>query len=143
MAELIVVLVVIVGLYRWRGRWEWSRKSLAGTVGDLGGRAGHLVERGRRSLPGVVGQLVEDLRSLGDDLLGLLSPSARRRIEHRARGLIRAGARRTSVTKPAGSRLAAAGPGAQALERLQRSYLDGSITLERYVQEAERLHGPV
>lgn len=143
MAGLIIVLVVCVGLYRWRGRWEWSRKSLAGAVGDLGGQTGHLVERGRRSLPGLVGQLVEDLRSLGDDLLGLLHPSARRRIEHRARGLLRAGARRKSAAKAAGSRLAAAGPGTQALERLQRSYLEGSITLERYVQEAERLHGPV
>lgn len=139
MAELLIVLVVCVGLYRRRGRWEWSRRSLAHAVDGVVERGGHMLDEGRRGLPGILAQLIEDLRSFGDDALGLLHPSARRRIEHRARALV---ARGRSMST-GGSRLAAAGQGGSgALESLQRSYLDGSISLERYVQEAERLNTP-
>ena len=139
MAEVMILLVVCVGVgvYRRRGRWEWSRRSLADAVGGLGRRTDRLVARGRRGLPGVLGQLSADLRALGDDLLGLLHPGARRRIEHRARALM---ARRPSPSVAPTTRLAPAGrPAAGAFEGLQQSYLNGSITLERYVQEAERL----
>lgn len=139
MAELIILLVVAVGLYRKRGRWEWSRRSLAEAVGGVGERTDRLVARGRRDLPGILGQLSADLRSLGEDLLGLLHPSARRRIEHRARALM---TRRASSATPTSPRLAPAQRAvAGAYEGLQQSYLNGSISLERYMQEAERLRG--
>lgn len=132
---LLILLVVCVGLCK-RGPWEWSRESFAEAVGGLGERTERLVARGRRDLPGILGQLSADLRSLADDLLGLLHPSARRRIEHRARAFMN----RTPKPRTASSRLAPAGrPAGSAFEGLQRSYLEGSISLERYVREAERL----
>ena len=143
MAELMILLIVAVGLYKRGGRFEWSRRSLREATAGAAGTGERLLGRGRRSLPHLLGQCVTDVRDLVDDMLGLIDPKARRRIEQRARQMMkRAEQRRTAIGR-GGSRLAAAGPSRPgAYESLQRSYLDGSISLERYVEEAERLRAP-
>ncbi|MDH3735377.1 MAG: hypothetical protein OEU54_17735 [Gemmatimonadota bacterium] len=142
MAELIVLIVVAVGIYKRGGRrFEWSRRSLGAAAGDLPHDTERFVRRSGKSFPAILGQCVEDMRALIDDMLGLIDPKARHRIETRARKMM---ARTERMVAPAqGSRFATAGHGgAGAYEALQKSYLEGSITLERYVEEAERLGAP-
>ena len=98
------------------------------------------------------------MASLVDDLLGLLHPKARQQLERRARTWIDgARDRREALGSSLGSslvsnsRLAVAGPGDAGpgeagraaaigeIERLQRRYLEGRITLERYRAESDRL----
>lgn len=144
MAGLIILVVVAVGLYkRGGGRFEFSRRSLAAAASGAATSGERILGRGRRSLPSVLGQCITDMRDLVDDVLGLIDPKARRRIEERARAMMkRAEQRRGALGRP-GSRLAAAGPSRTgAYEALQRSYLEGSISLEHYVEEAERLRVP-
>jgi len=75
--DFFVVLGIGVGLYRRRERARaWLRRRGAG--GSM-----------FRGLPDLLGRCLEDVRSLGDDLLALLSPEARRRIEERTRTIQR------------------------------------------------------
>lgn len=140
MVELLLLLVIGVALYRRSGRkWEWSRRRLAAAVVGLAEQSVRIVRSARQRLPGVLGQCLQDVGSLGDDLKGLLPPSTRRRIEGHARTAL---ANRSRPRLPRTRSPLAAGGGAQAFQTLQRRYLDGSITLDRYVQEAERLQVP-
>lgn len=141
MAGFIILLVVAVGLYKRGGRrFEWSRGSLGEAAAGAVGAGGRALGRGRRSLPAVLGQCVTDVRDLVDDMLGLIDPKARRRIEERARAMMSRAEQHRVALGSGTSRLAAAGPRRSgAYESLQRSYLEGSISLERYVEEAERL----
>ncbi len=134
MAGLIVLLVVAAGLYMRGGRhFNWSRASLRGATEGLSAIGERLVFRALRALPSIAGQCIVDIRTLGNDLLGLVDPKARKRIEEGARGVLaRAERRGLAVGKPA----------ALGYQRLQQSYLTGAITLERYVEEAERLRQP-
>ncbi len=155
MLELVVLGVIGVGLYRRRGRrrWEWSRRSLRAALSDLYERGRRLLTRGRRSLPGFVETCRADVASLFRDLLRILHPSARDRIERGARTFFERGG--SGVQTPAGGAVrgvATAGGGvlaegaAQHMDRrayasLQRRYLEGRITLDEYVAEADRLGG--
>ena len=157
MAELIILLVIGVGLCRRRGQpWEWSRARLDEALRSGAGRGERLAGRALRSLPGVLGQCVSDVRSLVDDMLGILDPKARTRIAKQTRSLL-AGApeRARRLAGPAaGAPLVARGratasiaagsgeAGAAAFARLQRRYLDGAISLEEYVTESRRLAPP-
>jgi len=155
MAELIIVLVIVVGLCGRRGqRWEWSRTRLHETLHALSRRGEGLVGRAQRSLPGVVAQCIDDVRSLVGDVLGILDPGARSRIARETRSFLAAapGRPRRPATSATGSGLAkarstaaSAGPGEvapSAFARLQRRYLDGSISLEEYITESRRLAPP-
>jgi len=71
--DFIVFLWIGVALHRRRRRSaEWIRRHLD-------------IDAALRRLPDIVGQCFADVASCKDDLMGLLSPKARRRIEHRAR----------------------------------------------------------
>lgn len=144
MAELFVLGVIAVGLYKRGGRrFEWSRRSLRQAAKGLLARGEGLFTRGLRQIPAIAGQCILDMRSLIDDTLGLIDPRARKRIEERARGVMSRAEVRTSVGPAGGSRVAAVG---RSLDRryqaLQQRYLEGSITLERYMEEAQRLQPP-
>jgi hypothetical protein len=134
MTGLTLLLIVAVGLYMRGGRhFDWSRASLRRAAERLSAGGERLVFRGLRALPPIAGQCIVDMRALVDDTLGLVDPKARKRIEQRARGVLARAERRG---------LAAHAPGVRGVQRLQRSYLSGAITLERYVEEAERLRQP-
>lgn len=156
MAELIILLVVVVGLCRRRGQpWEWSRERLRTAAGTAAGRGEDLLGRAVRATPGVVGQCIVDMRALIRDMLGIIDPKARRRIANETRSLLSAAPERARrLGRAAGSPLMASGPatapvsagsgdaGAAAFARLQRRYLDGAISLDEYMTESRRLHPP-
>jgi hypothetical protein len=144
MAELIVLAVICVGLYNRGGRkFEWSRRSLSHAARAVTTSAGPTLSRGLRNVPAIVGQCIIDMRSLFDDTLGLLDPKARRRIEERARGVLARAEHRANLGNAGGPRLAAtAQPASSHYQTLQQRYLEGSITLDRYVEEAQRLRPP-
>jgi len=102
MLELVLLAVIGVGLYRKRGeRWEWSRRRLERAFRGLSSGSDRFAERARRSVPQLLSQCSDDMRSLGADLVGALHPSAQRRIERRARSLTKrtAGAGKSSLTR--------------------------------------------
>ncbi|MCG8470021.1 MAG: hypothetical protein MJB57_17735 [Gemmatimonadetes bacterium] len=104
MLELVLLAVIGVGLYRKRGeRWEWSRARLRRAFRGLSSESDRAARRARRSLPDLIGQCRRDLIGLGDDLLGLLRPTARREIETRGRALARRGAVTGRALRPSGS----------------------------------------
>jgi len=144
MAGLILLVVVAVGLYRRGGRrFEWSRASLRGAAAGLSRSCERLVHAVLRRLPEVSGQCFADMRALVDDLLGLIDPNARKRIEERARGMMARAERGANIGQAGSARLAAAGQsGVRRYRHLQDRYLEGSITLDRYVEEAQRLQPP-
>lgn len=83
------------------------------------------------------------MRALVDDLLSLLHPNARKQIEERARGIMARAERGAGIGQARSARLAAAGQsGVRRYRRLQQRYLEGSITLDRYVEEVQRLQPP-
>lgn len=152
MAELIILLVIAVGLCRRQGQpWEWSRARLRRAVETAAGRGEGVLGRGVRAAPGILGQCVEDVRSLIADMLGIIDPKARRRIARETRSFLSVAPRRARrLRKAAASPLMASGPasvarassgesGAAAFARLQRRYLDGAISLDEYVTESRRL----
>ncbi len=159
MAELIILMVICVGLCGRRGtRWEWSRDRLVAALGSAAEGGERLLGRARRSLPGIVGQCLEDVHGLFDDMLGILDPGARSRIAKGTRSFLADApgrARRLAGRPVAGSRLAGTGPtsaalaggrgeaSASAFACLQRRYLDGAISLEEYITESRRLGPPV
>ena len=159
MFEFLVLLVICVGFCRRRGeRWEWSRERLRSPLDALPEGTRSWLSRGRHGGHGLLRQTRADMASLVDDLLGLLHPKARQQLERRARTWIDgARDRREALGSSLGSslvsnsRLAVAGPGDAGpgeagraaaigeIERLQRRYLEGRITLERYRAESDRL----
>lgn len=156
MAELIILLVIVVGLCRRRGQpWEWSRERLRSAAETAAGRGEGLVGHAVHATPGVVGQCIEDMRGLIRDMLGIIDPKARRRIASETRSIL-AGApeRARRLGRAAGSQLMTSGPasatvaagsgdaGPAAFARLQRRYLDGAISLDEYMTESRRLHPP-
>ncbi len=154
MVELIVLFVICVGLCRRRGEpWEFSRARLADAV-DRAWRLGeHLVGRVAGSLPFLLRQCAADVRSLLDDLTGVVHPRARRQLREGARSWIdRSAPRSRGPTGSVGVLSGAAGaladgrladPGravpARGYATLQRAYLDGAISIDEYVVEADRL----
>lgn len=88
MLELVLLAVIGVGLYRKRGqRWEWSRHRLEQAFRGLSSGSDRVTVRARRAIPALVHQCSRDMRSLGSDFFGLLSPGTQRQLEHRARSL--------------------------------------------------------
>jgi hypothetical protein len=176
MAELIILLIIGAGLWRGRGqRWE-SRRLRLRRVADVAARhRDTLLADGRRRAPGILAQCVEDVRSLFEDLTGVLHPAARTRIREGASSLLERGRRSAPRLSTPGAGLAMAGPtramagssgtmagspgvmagppgarvarpvadprAARGLAQLQRRYLEGSISLEQYIQEAGELPG--
>lgn len=153
MAELIILLVIVVGLCRRRGQpWEWSRARLRRAAKAAGQRGEGVLGRTLGSLPGVLGQCIEDMRALLADLLGIIDPKARRRIARETRSLLanapgrarhlRAGARAPLMASGPASAAAGAAQGdagTAAFARLQRRYLEGAISLDEYMKESRRL----
>ncbi|MFV1986846.1 MAG: hypothetical protein ACC682_06175 [Gemmatimonadota bacterium] len=144
MVGLILLMVVTVGLYRRGGRrFEWSRASLRRATAGISRKGERLVSAALRRLPAVSGQCLADMRGRVDDLLSLLHPNARKQIEERARGIMARAERGASIGQARSARLAAAGQsGVRRYRRLQQRYLEGSITLDRYVEEVQRLQPP-
>jgi len=144
MLEIVILTVIVVGLYRKRGeRWEWSRTRLRRAFGSLADEGERMLEGTHRSFPQLLAQCIEDVRGLLADLTRMLDPSLRRRLQDRTRILLRAsGTRRNHglETVPANGAPTgrAAAPGSP-VARLQRRYLDGSISLEEYVEQAGRI----
>jgi hypothetical protein len=164
MFEAFLLFVLVVGLARRRGeRWEWSRERAARALSGWMDQAGILVRRVRRALPDLWSCCRRDVRSLIEDIVAVAHPRLYHRMATPKPGL----AAPAGVTPPAGDLGAPGserGPGARerlasvlrgvaaggapseapttpAWRRLQRRYLDGRITLEQYVAEAERLRG--
>ena len=103
MLELVLLAVVGVGLYRKRGeRWEWSRQRLEEAFRGLSSGSYRIAMRARRSVPELLGQCGEDMRGLGADLFGLLSPNAQSQIERRTRSLKERTAKRGKALSPRG-----------------------------------------
>lgn len=148
MFEIVLLAVIVVSLYRRRGeRWEWNRARVGRAFSELSREGERALGRARQSGPGLVQQCVADVRSLGEDLLAVLHPSARRRITDATRRVFahRQRLRGSGANVDLGpSPIAAVGgvAGADpAYARLQRRYLDGGISLNQYVEEADRLLG--
>lgn len=165
MFEAILLFVLLVGLARRRGeRWEWSRERAGRAVRGWVDR----VDRGARgfsaALPGLWSCCRQDVRSLADDIVAFAHPRLYHRMAARRSVGLAAPAgvapRAASLVAPTPSERGAAAreklasafrgmaagppsesPGTPAWRRLQRRYLDGRITLEQYVAEAERLRG--
>lgn len=164
MFEAFLLVVILVGLARRRGEgWEWSRERAARALHGWMEKAGVLARRVSAALPGVWSCCRQDVRSLVEDLAAFAHPRLYRRITARRTAGLPAPA---GVAPPVGS-MASARPerglgakeklanalrgvagsassdtsGTPAWRRLQRRYLDGRITLEQYVAEAERLRG--
>ncbi len=143
MLEIVLLTVIVVGLYRKRGeRWEWNRVRVGRAFGDLSDEGERVLQRAHRAGPGMLSQCIADVQSLGGDLVSVLHPSAQRRIQQGTRKLI---ARRQRLAAPptdfgavaAGSGVVGADP---EYARLQQRYLEGGISLDQYVEEANRLH---
>lgn len=144
MTELIVLAVIGVGLYRRGGRsFEWSRRSVRAAVADAAVAGRGWLGRALRASPAVAGQCLIDMRALFDDTLGLIDPKYRRRVQEHARNVMARAERAQSLASGAAAGLVTAGqPGLAPYAALQKSYLEGAISLERYMEEAERLRRP-
>ena len=133
MLSVLLSLAVIVFLLRWSGiaRPE-SRETLRRWL------AQHRVD-----LHPLLAASAEDLRLLGRDVLRMLDPD-----EWRARLTQGRGPQRSRrVSGPRAPLRPAPASGIyedenEAVRKLQRLYLSGSLTLERYVEELERLTSP-
>lgn len=165
MFEAFLLFVLLVGLARKRGEsWEWSRERAGRALRRCVDEAGTATRRVMAALPGVWSCCRQDVRGLVDDLVAFAHPRLYHRMSaRRSVGL----AAPAGVTPSAGNLVPSSrserGPGARqklasalrgvasstpseaigtpAWGRLQRRYLDGRITLEQYVTEAERLRG--
>lgn len=150
MLEIVLLAVIVVGLYRRGGeRWEWNRARLHRAFTDLGYEGERAVASVRRAGPGVITQCVADMRSLGQDMVAVLDPKTRRRLERGARRLAARSARHRSTAGEVGA-LTAGGPVSSggsvaqadpAFARLQQRYLEGGISLDEYVAQAGQLRG--
>jgi hypothetical protein len=163
MFEAFLLFVLLVGLARRHGeRWEWNRERTARALGEWLDEAGSLVRSVRASLPELWSCCRQDVRSLVEDVIAVAHP----RLYHRmaapkpglasaggvtasAGGLVPSGSERgsgareklASVLRGVAGNAPSEAPTTPAWRRLQRRYLDGRITLEQYVAEAERLRG--
>jgi hypothetical protein len=162
MFEAFLLFVLLVGLAGKRGEgWEWSRERAARVLRGWVDQVGIVARRVRAALPGMWSCCRQDVRSLVEDIVAVAHPRLYHRIAtQRSVGLPAP----AGVAPPAGSLATSRsdrGPGAReklasalrgvagsasaeamgthAWRRLQRRYLEGRITLEQYVAEAERL----
>ncbi len=136
MLELAFLGIIVLAFYRRLTRSRgWSRADLWRALTKLERRLRRGVVPGRQAGPGLMAQCAADLKSLGEDMFGVVSPEARARLRRSVRNRTSRPAR-GRVHRSDGAMSDASDP---AFARLQRRYLDGRISLEEYVEAARRL----
>ena len=138
MFELAFLGMIGVWLCRRRG---WGAADVRRAVGRMG-------RMGRRALgvtsltgPGLLAQCAADVKNLVEDLVRLLPPRVRARLERRAPKPATRPRVGWNEPRVRDAPVATSGSGTEdgAVARLQRRYIEGRISLEEYVEAARTL----
>jgi hypothetical protein len=169
MLEFLLLFAILAGLTHRRGEpWEATGARAKRAVHRCADWIGIGLEKAKAALPSLTSCCLQDVRAFVQDMIEHAPPRTQHRIVSRLERLSllsapAAGPAVAPATGPAEALQVQRGPGAReklasalrgagadagidgagtpAWRRLQRRYLDGRITLDQYVREAERLRG--